>query len=243
MRTPDRTQPHRGFTLIELLTVLAIIGVLATLLMTALAGAKRKSRQARCTSNLHQIALALNMYLDDMGSRPTDLPVLVDTRYLPAPAALLCPEDKTGNWGGLHNLSGLQAVPLAAGTGGSPSPAGPAASGYSYLHPLSWDDDSWTLLLKKGSSAGIAVCQLHGLAQSGSASADGFPSAIQDFEGLILRAQLDGAVVRRQWFWAQAQTRQADAASPSGLAALGMGNTTTFGPLYPWPLFTDDPPQ
>src|ERR1700677_5013052 len=59
---------HRhAFTLVEVLVVIAIIGVLAALLLSALSSAKASSQESVCLGNLRQLQIAFQIYATDNG--------------------------------------------------------------------------------------------------------------------------------------------------------------------------------
>ena len=66
---------RRAFTLIELLVVIAIIGILASLLLPVLSKAAERGRSIACRSNLHQMGVALEVYI---GENDNHLPVMYD---------------------------------------------------------------------------------------------------------------------------------------------------------------------
>lgn len=109
--------PDPGFSLIELLAVIAIIAILAALLLPALSSAQARARRIACLSNLHQMGIAWQLYLQDHQDRfpdrrdlKTNLPggyrpwttwpgsdpragwaAVVLSNNLSAPAAWMCP--------------------------------------------------------------------------------------------------------------------------------------------------------
>jgi prepilin-type processing-associated H-X9-DG protein/prepilin-type N-terminal cleavage/methylation domain-containing protein len=56
---------NRAFTVIELLVVISVVGVLMGVLMPSLARARQRSKAVSCLSNLRQLAIASQLYLND----------------------------------------------------------------------------------------------------------------------------------------------------------------------------------
>lgn len=61
----SRSPQPAGFTLIEILVVVAIIGLLTAILVPSLNSARRSAKRTACSSNLHQLGIAIRAYLND----------------------------------------------------------------------------------------------------------------------------------------------------------------------------------
>src|SRR6185503_14165565 len=69
--SPWRMAQSRGFTLIELLVVIAIIGILAGMLLPALAAAKRRALISRAKTEMQNLTAAINGYHSDYSRYPS----------------------------------------------------------------------------------------------------------------------------------------------------------------------------
>jgi prepilin-type N-terminal cleavage/methylation domain-containing protein len=74
-----------GFTLIEMLIVVAIIGLLSSVVLVGLGDVRKEARDARRLADIRQMQNALELYYSDKQNYPADIYDLPGTPYDPLP--------------------------------------------------------------------------------------------------------------------------------------------------------------
>lgn len=241
---------QRAFTLIELLTAVAIIGILSTLLLSALSKAKSRANQVVCRGNLRQISYAVEMYQEEAHRRPRTLSRLIaKPTWLSTEKSLVCPDDpglrrpppnvRSNLWTLWGNRANATQEPMRfldrqnpeAGTWEAELRETTETNRFSYLHVFTWQKPAYQRL-GTGNQPGQVACQLHGLRL-----APITPEAnYTDYEGATLRAQRDGAVVFRKVF--------RSGTSKEGMGIRGDTITVPMNPEeYPWEFYLDNAPS
>jgi prepilin-type N-terminal cleavage/methylation domain-containing protein/prepilin-type processing-associated H-X9-DG protein len=114
MKTMSKNNSGSAFTLIELLVVIAAIGILTALALPVFSRAKEAGRSTACISNLHQIGLALQIYVDAnnnmmpiMRDAPTDTNAAATNTF---PSVNLVLNTELGNTNVLRCPSDIQGI-------------------------------------------------------------------------------------------------------------------------------------
>ncbi len=175
-----RTTPTRargGYTLLELLVVIVILGLLAGILLPAVANTRGTAKQASCINNLRQIGLAFQMYLDDYEVRPTHITDIASGGYI-SPGVLVCPKDPTGDYGRVFCRESR------CGKGGPSLP-----TSYVYISRTR-ADNLYERLERLDGQGSYLVCPSHGRALRDT----WLSGTVGFYEGKILRLSFDGSV-------------------------------------------------
>jgi type II secretory pathway pseudopilin PulG len=84
---------RRAFTLVQIIVVIAIIGLLASILLGVIGRGHRAALRSTCDVHLKAIVMALDAYRQETGNYPTSLSQLIAAKYITDTSMLHCPRD------------------------------------------------------------------------------------------------------------------------------------------------------